>query len=263
MNDMRYATMHVSACKGSAVMSTPKVDRVGDSIDLDGWDLADFAANPVMLYEHRRDEPVGVWKNLRKEGGALVGDPVFHPAEINPFADRLRKMYEGGWLKAFSVGFVPVEIEPMPGTSGYRIKRAKLLECSCVTVPANTDALMKSDGRPMVPVFKSDHPFATPEARRAGRNDAACKAFAHATESRKIAPMDIAALLADPIALKALKSALGTIHEEQPAAPPPPTEGAGADAEDEPEDLLALALVETEAATAESDLLIAEIENEA
>lgn len=264
INEKRYATFHCEIKAGRAVMSSPKIDRVGDSIIQAGWDLADFQANPVMLYEHRHDEPVGVWQDVKIEGGNLTGTPVFHPADLNPFADRLGKMYSGGWLKAFSVGFIPTEWEPMPDGRGYTIKQAKLLECSAVTIPANSDAIMKGgDPAKMRPVFAEKHAFATPESRLSGRNlDGIRKWIAPATELRvESKAMTIQDLIKDPVALAELRKALGSIKDEQPA----PQSGGDAppagDEADTDDDLLAVALAETEAVEAEA--LAAEIEDEA
>lgn len=270
MVDMRRATFTATMKSGRAVMSTAKVDRVGDSIDVEGWDLSDFAANPVMLYEHRRDEPVGIWKNFGIENGALTGEPIFHPAELNPFAARLEGLYAGGWLRAFSVGFVPLEMEPIPQTDGYRIKRAKLIECSCVAVPANTDALMKAaPGARIVPVFAEKHPFATAEARLAGRKPEALTWLPteSTTTETKAAPETKAAQEQKTMTETEVRALFKTMLDEmkQPAAPQ--SEGnappAGADATDEDEDELAVKIAEAEADLAETEVLIAEIEDEA
>lgn len=251
-NDIRYATFHVESIKADrrAVMSTPKVDRVGDSIDLAGWDLSEFASNPVMLYEHRRDEPVGVWRDVRIDGGALTGEPVFMPAEVNPFADRLGKMYAGNWLRAFSVGFRPLEMEPIPGTNGYRIKRAMLLECSCVTIPANTDALLKAaDPAKVRPTFADAHPFAD-AATRAAPDPTRVKAWLNPEPSMEDRIRAVVKAMLDEM--------------KQPAAQTPgnaPDDGA--DAGDSEEDKMAIEIAEAEADAAEAEALIAEIEDEA
>lgn len=254
MVDMRRATFTATMKGGRAVMSTAKVDRVGDSIDVEGWDLSDFAANPVMLYEHRRDEPVGIWKNFGIADGALTGEPVFHPAELNPFAARLAGLYDGGWLKAFSVGFVPIEMEPIPATNGFRIKRAKLIECSCVAVPANTDALMKAaPGAKIVPVFAASHPFATAEARTAGRKPEALT-WRPKAETKTMTEEEVRAMV---------RSMLDEM--KQPATPQPEgnAPAVGADVADEEDDELAVKIAEAEADLAETEALIAEIEDEA
>ena len=248
---MRYATLHVTMKGARAVMSSAKVDRVGDSIDVAGWELDEFLKNPVMLYEHRRDEPVGIWKNLQLDGDGLTGEPVFHPAELNPFAARLAGLYAGSWLRAFSVGFIPLEMEPITATNGYRIKRAKLLECSCVSVPANSDALMKSaPGARIVPVFAESHPFATFEARTAGRKPEALT-WRPEPEAKSMTEAEVRAMV---------RAMLDEMKQPIAAQTTGTAPADGAAATDEDEDKLAVEIAETEADAAEVEALIAEIE---
>lgn len=253
----RFATFAVTLKSGRAVMSSPTIDRMGDSIDVEGWDLADFTANPVMLYEHRRDEPVGIWRNLKIEGGALTGEPVWHPEDLNPFAARLAKLYEGGWLRGFSVGFIPLEAEPIPGTSGYRITKAKLIECSCVSVPANMDALMKAaPGARIVPVFGAAHPFATVEARTKGRKP-------EALTWRPEEPKPEAKTMTEDQVRALFKTMLDEMKQPAATQSAGNAPAAGADAADDKEDDLAVQIAEAEADAAEVEALIAEIEDDA
>ncbi len=67
----------------------------------------------------------------------------FATAEEYPFADTIYKLYKGGYLRAFSVGFDPVESKDLGGWAQEYLKQ-ELYEVSCVTVPANPEALMKA-----------------------------------------------------------------------------------------------------------------------
>src|SRR5262245_2388820 len=55
------------------ILSDESVDRMGDIISADGWQLANFRKNPVALAFHRSDFAIGKWKNLRVENKALRG----------------------------------------------------------------------------------------------------------------------------------------------------------------------------------------------
>lgn len=262
MSDMRKAAAALTWRGKTAVMSTPRVDRVGDVIELSAWDLEDFVKNPVMLYEHDRTMPIGVWRNVRTEDGALVGDPVFQPAEINPLAGRVAALVEGGWVKGFSVGFIPVELHPMgDGQRGYRITKAKLLECSVVAIPANTDALLKAaPGAKIVPVYAQTDAAASLWAARDAEAVARWVApvEAKAVESTTDA---LAQLLANPAALAALAKALGL--NEQPATQPAGDAPAGGDEDGkEDEDPVALALAAADEAVDAVVDLMADIEGE-
>lgn len=124
-----------------AVASTNVVDRHGERINQDGWDLKNFKNNPVMLWAHDHKEiAVGVCKNVHIErtGGTprLVFTPDFH--DKTPTAKALKELFNEGWLNSFSVGFIPKEFD---GKDSTYLKQ-ELLEISAVNVPANADARM-------------------------------------------------------------------------------------------------------------------------
>jgi HK97 family phage prohead protease/HK97 family phage major capsid protein len=126
------------------VMSDGTVDRYGDIIDPNGWDLGEFRRNPVLLWGHQSKEPpIGRWDNIRVEGGKLKGKPIFAAKGTSPRIDEIRSLAEQGLLPAVSVGFRPVPgaIEARSDGKGLLYKQAKLLECSLVSIPANPNAL--------------------------------------------------------------------------------------------------------------------------
>ena len=55
------------------VLSDATPDRYGDTIQADGWDLANFKKNPIALFNHNSDFPVGRWEKLSVRNGALRG----------------------------------------------------------------------------------------------------------------------------------------------------------------------------------------------
>lgn len=129
------------------VISTESVDRYGDVIRVKGWDLKPYKSNPVVLFGHNsRDLPVGQAIKTWKEDGALRSTAQFATKEENPFADNVFRMYQGRFLRATSVGFMPREwdfLQDEEGNiTGYDFKKSELLEFSCVPVPANPEALM-------------------------------------------------------------------------------------------------------------------------
>jgi HK97 family phage prohead protease len=122
------------------VMSDATVDRYGDVVEPGGWDLGNFQRHPIALFNHDIDQPIGLWKDVRVERGGLRGRLVLAEGAA-PEIDKLAKLVEMGVLKAVSVGFKPLEREPIREGKGVRFKRQELLECSLVTVPANPNAL--------------------------------------------------------------------------------------------------------------------------
>lgn len=124
-----------------AIASTDVVDRHGERINQDGWDLKNFKANPVLLWGHDHTEiAVGNARNIHIEraGGTprLVFTPDFHTATDK--ARALKTLYDEGRLNSFSVGFVPKEFD---GKDAIYLKQ-ELLEISAVNVPANPEARM-------------------------------------------------------------------------------------------------------------------------
>ena len=115
------------------IASTPAVDRQGESIDQNGWELDNFLLNPVLLWCHDYSQPpVGVIDSVVKENGNLVISGRFAPTD---FAQQIRKLYDLKMINAVSVGFIPKEMV------GNVVTKAELLEVSVVLVPANAQAL--------------------------------------------------------------------------------------------------------------------------
>src|SRR4249919_2175230 len=65
---------HASEVKGMEfIMSDETSDRMEDVIMSDGWDIENFKRNPIALFGHRSDFPIGKWSNLRVENKQLRG----------------------------------------------------------------------------------------------------------------------------------------------------------------------------------------------
>lgn len=122
------------------VLSDATVDRYGDVIEADGWDLKWFKKNPIALFGHAAGFPIGKWADIRVEGGKLLARLVFAAQGTSARIDELRSLVEQGILRAVSVGFRPLEATEMKG-GGYRYTKQELLETSLVSVPANPAAL--------------------------------------------------------------------------------------------------------------------------
>ncbi len=122
------------------VMSTPSVDRMGDVVEQD-WDLADFLRNPIALYNHDTQAPIGTWERVRVDGGRLLGQLKLAAAGTSDLIDTVRALVEQRVLRAVSVGFMPGEAKALKDGAGYRLSKNRLFECSLVSVPANAEAL--------------------------------------------------------------------------------------------------------------------------
>jgi HK97 family phage major capsid protein len=147
----KTATGKVSGRSLTYVLSDATLDRYGDIIEPDGWELDNFRLHPVALFNHNPNAVIGKWANVRIEpkpgsnrGDRLVGDLEPAPPGTTEFADDIRRLIEADLLPASSVGFRALESEPLDPKDpwgGTRYTRQELLETSIVSVPANPAAL--------------------------------------------------------------------------------------------------------------------------
>ena len=122
--------------KGSA--STNALDRAGDIIETDAWTkggLENFKNNPIILFNHNYDRPIGRAKDLQVTDNGLQIS-----AKISKAAGEVTQLIKDGVLGAFSVGFKVKDADYMTETDGYRIKDAELFEVSVVSIPCNQGA---------------------------------------------------------------------------------------------------------------------------
>lgn len=131
--------------KYTFAISTGAVDRERDTVAVDGWQLDNYRKNPVVLWAHDYGGlPVGRAESVIARSGQLVARMEFVPAEVYPFAETVRQLVDGGFLKATSVGFRPLENgwKFNDARGGYDFTKQELLEFSIVPVPANPEALV-------------------------------------------------------------------------------------------------------------------------
>ena len=118
--------------------STADFDRAGDSIAVDAWTkggLKNFEKNPIILFNHDYNRPIGRATGLKATDNGLELD-----AKISKAAKDVVDLVKDGVLGAFSVGFRVKDADYLEETDGLRIKDAELLEVSVVSVPCNQSA---------------------------------------------------------------------------------------------------------------------------
>src|SRR6056297_3052741 len=136
-----------------AVFSTEDKDRDGDVIK-QNWDLDKFKKNPVVVNSHQyRDatETIGKVENIRISGNNELEGKIKFAVDENPKAKVIFDLYAGGFLNAFSVGFIPKEMD-----GEGNIVESELLELSTVSVPSNAMALAKSQGVKVDKLMKAE-----------------------------------------------------------------------------------------------------------
>lgn len=134
----------------------------------DNWKLDRFNRNGVIGYQHKvygsfydnSDNPDNIIGKGRayieetKGVKRLLVDVEFEPEGMNALADKIWAKLQFGTLKAVSVGFHPVgrgsfgKGDEGPGEKNetYYYAGQELLEVSIVNIPANPNALKRSEG---------------------------------------------------------------------------------------------------------------------
>lgn len=128
------------------IATTPNTDRMDDIVEPDG---ARFTLPIPMLWQHGKGEikdPIG-WITDAKitKDGIVARGQMAKPKDDYP--QKLRDELNGVWVKVrdrivrgLSIGFNPIEAEPIKGTFGTRFKVWDWLELSPVAIAANADA---------------------------------------------------------------------------------------------------------------------------
>ena len=144
------------------IISSSDKDRHGTVLNMKGWDLENYALNPIVGYQHNvygrnmcyPDDPDNVLGPGRAylEGDKLIGAVEFETKDINPLAEKIFRKVLNGTLRATSVGFVEIgegkygEGEERMGGKNetYYFAGQELLEFSIVNIPSNPKAAGRS-----------------------------------------------------------------------------------------------------------------------
>lgn len=214
--------------------STPDLDRYRDIVEPKAFQdaLELYMKNPVILYQHNADRPVGLATATK-----ITGKGFWIRATIKE-ADTKEKVLNG-LMRAFSIGYIPLEsaLEHEDGTpfnaekDSYWdatlvrvIKKLDLVEISIVSTPANGNALF-SVAKSVKRVFA----------------DLATKAFSMKTKSNDQDMNEVDADAVKPgvdTETKDEEEKDGTTEGEAPAAPAakPPVKPESDDTEDSEEE---------------------------
>lgn len=128
--------------------SDETVDRYGDVIVAAGWQLENYARNPVVLVDHNYRVGAIVGTGVpRIVGKKLKIRVTDDESEENESAATVIRLRNQGMLRAVSVGFQPLKWERILDKEGnwqggYKFTEQDLLELSWVAVPANPSATL-------------------------------------------------------------------------------------------------------------------------
>lgn len=109
--------------------------------------LSTYMRNPILLFNHDRDKPIGVVRRAEIDSRGLLIDAEFDMQDS--FAAARASQAERGILRAFSVGFRPTA-EPKFKDDKLYFNEVQLMEISLVSVPANPHALIGAEAGELV-----------------------------------------------------------------------------------------------------------------
>lgn len=121
--------------------NTTSKDRAGDVVTAEAWakGVENFRQNPVMLYQHKHDCPIGRFDKITVDKkGIYVEGTVSEAAEKN---HGIHTLIKDGALKSFSVGFRVKNGKYNSTDDTMLITDVELLEISVVSVPCNQESL--------------------------------------------------------------------------------------------------------------------------
>ena len=136
------------------VASDGTLDRCDEIIVVSGWRLEHYRRNPVFQNAHQYGDIIfTLGKALLTEVREVAGRPALFQriefaVEANPMARIAYGLYQGKFLNAVSVGFIPLRWEEGEAAAAGRADafrrrylEQELLEVSAVGIPANPEAL--------------------------------------------------------------------------------------------------------------------------
>ncbi|HEY1749667.1 MAG TPA: phage major capsid protein [Caulobacteraceae bacterium] len=135
------------------ILSTSNIARDGHVLLARGADLTGYRENPIVLWLHDQNEPVGRSEAVSVEGDKIVARVRFAQQGVSPVADKVRGLVKSGVITTMSIAFDPdyataKPVDPAKPSRGKIFSRWTLLEASFVSVPSDTGAVVtrRSDG---------------------------------------------------------------------------------------------------------------------
>lgn len=126
-------------------ISTDILARDGHVLVPEGCQLSNYRSNPIVLWGHDPDLPIGNSENVAINGRSITARVRFAPLGISAKADEVRGLVKAGVVRTVSVGFDPIRgtpIDPKNPRGGQRFTDWELLELSFCSVPVDTGAVV-------------------------------------------------------------------------------------------------------------------------
>lgn len=135
------------------VISNETVNDHNYVVLTDGIDWGRYRKNPILLYMHDWERPIGFLSNIRKVGKEYLADFIFD--EVTQTSKEAYAMYQAGTLRAASISGKAYYKE----VDGIKFAtRFEVYEVSLVTIPSNPDAVSsrESDEKTFAVSFSAD-----------------------------------------------------------------------------------------------------------
>lgn len=126
------------------IVSTPALDRQGQSIKVDGINTDTIQKNGPVMWSHDYEQaPIGKIIKVWKTGGNLKAR-VQLAIGLNPMADMVYRMVKDGFIKAVSIGGIVKEFaKNLDGSTNFDvISKMEMIELSFCAIGANPEALV-------------------------------------------------------------------------------------------------------------------------
>lgn len=162
--EVKAADIDTSKRTVTGVITTDSVDSDQEVVMTEGLDMTAHEKNPVVLFMHNPSSVVGKCNDRRRRKKSIVAMTQFAETEL---ADEVFQLYVNGFLKGWSIGMdfstvvrreiTPDDVRKRKDWAGARwiIEKAKMVEYSAVSIPANSEALTEADEKGMLSYTKA------------------------------------------------------------------------------------------------------------
>ena len=125
-------------------------DRGREQIVSSAWKMDNFEKNPIILFNHNHNWPIGSCTDFKVQDTglwykAVIGRPGMYPC-LTDVQIQARSLLAQDILRASSVGFLPLNMEYDEENDILRYTEVELLEISIVSVPMQQGSLLTNVG---------------------------------------------------------------------------------------------------------------------
>ena len=125
----------------TVTISTKNPDRSRDVVMPRGVKMDNYLKNPVVAFAHDyRGLAIAKTEGLDIMDDRIVATVLFPDEGVYPLADQIYGLYKGGFMNAWSIGFMPLKALDLEN-GGKQFDEWELLEFSAVLVGDNPEAL--------------------------------------------------------------------------------------------------------------------------